>query len=608
MREDEKNRTDPSPVDIEIEVDMNNRTDNETEDLLKTSSLLEDTKTSLSRDMMTTKTLCTDRRKRKSCESETAEVEVKRVRKEESADEEKPFKPYEQPVIENNVETTPEVDIDQGQADSPKTDDSSSSNTTSGVDVTDQPGPSSGQSRDNERLEIVNISSFIRYEPCDTKSARPLKSAIKQKKPDKSSDNHRTNDKSIKFDVVREFRFNRTQSFVTMPSQGGMSLGMEKSHHGGRELALDRYRIERDRSRRRKMRRWRREQQVDVVTNSSSESESDSDDDQGHDYVSLYPVPPERRRRILERSGYVIENDSVLADNNIRSNRELCGCNCQGICYPETCQCYTNGIGCQVDRLSFPCGCQRDQCWNPNGRTSFNVERVRNHYYQTMERLRDPAFQDDQTDYTPSASENNSQQNFSFGDFTLPPKRDPPPRDHYHHSWNHSMSYWNDGSAWNWALEHRYDTNSMNDIAMNQNQQNGCDYQNSYYSNGFHDMGHHGHHHVVSNMNLANVTSSSDSSSIYGNGQSNHHIAKSDQCQSTTPICNLKSTIIDSNESERLSESSESGIGEENTESSSTNSSPNVPTIQMCGSIETSMTVAYNDDSNNSLPVPVGSE
>jgi len=580
MREDETN-TDGSPtVNIEIMTnhDQVNGTDNRTEDenlktLKTTSSLEEDNLKTKSRDM------CTDRRKRKSCETETA-VEVKRVRTQ-SADDNQPYQPVE----------TPQVEIDQAQADSPKTDDSSSSNTTSGVDVTDQPGPSS-TSRDNERLEIVNISSFIRYEPCDTKSARPLKSAIK--KPDKSGEN-RTNDKSIKFDVVREFRFNRTQSFVTMPSQGGMSLGMEKSHHGGRELALDRYRIERDRSRRRKMRRWRREQQVDVVTNSSSESESDSDDDQGQDYLSLYPVPPERRRRILERSGYVIENDSVSADNNIRSNRELCGCNCQGICYPETCQCYTNGIGCQVDRLSFPCGCQRDQCWNPNGRTSFNVERVRNHYYKTMERLRDPAFKDDQNDYIP-ASENNSQQ-FSFGDFTLPPKRDPPPRDHYHHSWNHSMSYWNDGSAWNWALEHRYDTNSMNDIGMNQ-QQNGCDYQNSFYSNGFHDMG---HGHVVSNMNLANVTSSQ--SSVYGNGTSNH-IAK-DQ---STSICNLKSTIIDSNESERLSESSESGIGEENTESSSTNSSPNVPTIQMCGSIETSMTVAYNDDSNNSLPVPVGSE
>ena len=157
--------------------------------------------------------MCTDRRKRKSCETETA-VEVKRVRTE-SADEE--VKPYQS--VQNG---TPE-EI-EGQADSPKTDDSSSSNTTSGVDVTDQPGPSS-TSRDNERLEIVNISSFIRYEPCDTKSARPLKSAIK--KPD-ASGKTRTNDKSIKFDVVREFRFNRTQSFVTMPSQGGMSLGMGK--------------------------------------------------------------------------------------------------------------------------------------------------------------------------------------------------------------------------------------------------------------------------------------------------------------------------------------------------------------------------------------------
>merc|ERR1719454_1362021 len=111
---------------------------------------------------------------------------------------------------------------------------------------------------------------------------------------------------------------------------------------------------------------------------------------------------------------------------------------------------------------------------------------------------------------------------------------------------------------------------------MSQGQPNGCDYQNGFYSSGFHDMG---HGHVVcgnSSLNLANVSSSQ--SSVYGSGSS--HITK-DECQSTS-LCNLKSTIIDSNESERLSESSESGIGEENTESSSTNSSPNVPTIQMC--------------------------
>ena len=34
--------------------------------------------------------------------------------------------------------------------------------------------------------------------------------------------------KSLRFDTVQEFRFNRIQSFVTMPSYGGYSLGMGK--------------------------------------------------------------------------------------------------------------------------------------------------------------------------------------------------------------------------------------------------------------------------------------------------------------------------------------------------------------------------------------------
>ena len=35
--------------------------------------------------------------------------------------------------------------------------------------------------------------------------------------------------RSIKFTVVREFKFPRAQSFVTMPTNGGYSLGMGKS-------------------------------------------------------------------------------------------------------------------------------------------------------------------------------------------------------------------------------------------------------------------------------------------------------------------------------------------------------------------------------------------
>ena len=145
------------------------------------------------------------------------------------------------------------------------------------------------------------------------------------------------------------------------------------------------------------------------MTNSSSESDSESEDEcVSGGSLHLQPVLPERRRRLLARSGFKIENDSVLIDNNIRQQRELCGCDCQGICYPETCACHSNGIGCQVrpfrplsekngivqvDRLSFPCGCARNQCWNSFGRTSFNVERVKDHFYKTMTRLRQPVSQ-----------------------------------------------------------------------------------------------------------------------------------------------------------------------------------------------------------------------
>ena len=52
-------------------------------------------------------------------------------------------------------------------------------------------------------------------------------------------------------------------------------------------------------------------------------------------------------------SGYRVTNDSIQDDQHIRNSRELCGCTCQGICYPESCQCYANGIGCQVSFLYY---------------------------------------------------------------------------------------------------------------------------------------------------------------------------------------------------------------------------------------------------------------
>ena len=54
---------------------------------------------------------------------------------------------------------------------------------------------------------------------------------------------------------------------------------------------------------------------------------------------------------------------------------------------PETCQCSLNGIKCQVDRSTFPCGCSRDSCANLNGRIEFNPLRVRTHFIHTIMRL-----------------------------------------------------------------------------------------------------------------------------------------------------------------------------------------------------------------------------
>ncbi len=121
----------------------------------------------------------------------------------------------------------------------------------------------------------------------------------------------------------------------------------------------------------------------------SQSDTSDSEDDLNvDDYYFLQPVPTRQRRMILRNSGIKkIETNEKDECRDIRSSRELCGCDCRVYCDPETCQCSLAGIKCQVDRLSFPCGCSKDGCGNPTGRTEFNPIRVRTHFIHTVMRL-----------------------------------------------------------------------------------------------------------------------------------------------------------------------------------------------------------------------------
>ena len=116
---------------------------------------------------------------------------------------------------------------------------------------------------------------------------------------------------------------------------------------------------------------------------SGSDSESDYDD-----YYFLQPLPIRQRRMLLRSAGVKkIEGDEKDDCKNIRISRNLCGCECKVFCDPETCACSQAGIKCQVDRLSFPCGCTKDGCGNAAGRIEFNPIRVRTHFIHTLMRL-----------------------------------------------------------------------------------------------------------------------------------------------------------------------------------------------------------------------------
>ena len=106
------------------------------------------------------------------------------------------------------------------------------------------------------------------------------------------------------------------------------------------------------------------------------------------DYYFLQPIPTKQRRALLRISGVKkVDNLEKIDLKKIRISRENCGCDCRVYCNPATCACAAAGIKCQVDRLSFPCGCTKDGCGNAVGRVEFNPVRVRTHFIHTIMKM-----------------------------------------------------------------------------------------------------------------------------------------------------------------------------------------------------------------------------
>ncbi|XP_069735081.1 cysteine/serine-rich nuclear protein 2 [Phaenicophaeus curvirostris] len=213
--------------------------------------------------------------------------------------------------------------------------------------------------------------------------------------------------KNVRFDQVTVYYFARRQGFTSVPSQGGSSLGMAPRHNSVRRYTLCEFAQEQEVNHREILREHLKEEKLHakkmkLTKNGTVESEEAegltledvSDDDidvenvEVDDYFFLQPLPTKRRRALLRASGvHRIDAEEKQELRAIRLSREECGCDCRLYCDPEACACSQAGIKCQVDRMSFPCGCSRDGCGNMAGRIEFNPIRVRTHYLHTIMKL-----------------------------------------------------------------------------------------------------------------------------------------------------------------------------------------------------------------------------
>ncbi|WAR09995.1 CSRN3-like protein [Mya arenaria] len=205
--------------------------------------------------------------------------------------------------------------------------------------------------------------------------------------------------KSVKFTGVNVYYFPRTQGFTCVPSEGGSTLGMGEKHIHVENFTLPEFSREQRRVHREMLEKQREEGKLmDGLEARLAEMEDDdschSDDESEwefedlDDYYFLQPVSIRQRRLMLRNSGVKkIDNTEKDSCKDIRQSREQCGCDCKLVCDPKTCACSLDGIKCQVDRLSFPCGCTKEGCGNPSGRVEFNPIRVRTHFIHTVMRL-----------------------------------------------------------------------------------------------------------------------------------------------------------------------------------------------------------------------------
>ncbi|KAL4623683.1 cysteine/serine-rich nuclear protein 2-like [Arapaima gigas] len=250
-----------------------------------------------------------------------------------------------------------------------------------------------------------DISSSDSADSCDSLNAPSTTSIL----PPSILRRHKASPgpKRVRFDAVTVYYFSRRQGFTSVPSQGGSSLGMARRHSAVCRYTLGEFARQQESSHRQALRQHLRMEKLNarkrkltrngtvacaaadaLTVEDMSDEDLDVDGVTVDDCFFLQPLPTKRRRALLRASGIVRIDAGEKAElRALRLSREECGCDCRSYCDPRRCGCSQAGIKCQVDRMSFPCGCSRDGCGNAAGRIEFNPLRVRTHYLHTIMKL-----------------------------------------------------------------------------------------------------------------------------------------------------------------------------------------------------------------------------
>ncbi|XP_026231107.1 cysteine/serine-rich nuclear protein 2-like [Anabas testudineus] len=259
---------------------------------------------------------------------------------------------------------------------------------------------SSGWESDGESSSSGN-QDFSPHSP-SLPTILPIQSILKKPKLKGAQSN-------VRFDQVTVFSFPRCQGFTSVPRRGGATLGMVQRHSAIQRYTVAEHALEQQHRRRVRLQERLREERFKafkyklITSGAIDQQEADRltvdqvPNEDGAIHISdvevedgglFKPYSSKQRQALLQAAGVKrIDREEKRQLHALRLSREACGCNCQGFCEPETCACSLAGIKCQMDRLSFPCGCSKDGCGNTQGRVEFDSRRVQTHYIHTIMRL-----------------------------------------------------------------------------------------------------------------------------------------------------------------------------------------------------------------------------